>query len=52
MVISVLSSQDIEFFKANPSPVYSFVDDVTKMVDIATPRRRNGPAMKYKRASK
>ena len=46
MVISVLSSQDIEFFKANPSPVYSFVDDVTKMVDIATPRRRNGPAMR------
>ena len=43
MVISVLSSQDIEFFKDNPSPVYSFVDDVTKMVDIAPPKAKKRP---------
>ena len=56
MVISVLSSQDIEFFKDNPSPVYSFVDDVTKMVDIAPPKAKKRPCklafVKYKRASK
>ena len=43
MVISVLSSQDIEFFKDNPSPVYSFVDDVTKMVDIAPLKAKKRP---------
>ena len=38
MVISVLSSQDTEFFKDNPSPVYTFVVYVTKMVDITPPQ--------------
>ena len=34
MVISVLSSQDTEFFKDSPSPVYSFVEDLNEiMVD-------------------
>ena len=32
MVISVLSSQDIEFFKDNPSPVYSFVEDLNEIM--------------------
>ena len=34
MVISVLSSQDTEMYKDNPSPVYSFVEDLNEiMVD-------------------
>ena len=34
MVISVLSSQDTEIYKENPSPVYSFVEDLNEiMVD-------------------
>ena len=34
MVISVLSSQDTEIYKDNPSPVYSFVEDLNEiMVD-------------------
>ena len=34
MVISVLSSQDAEIYKDNPSSVYSFVEDLNKiMVD-------------------
>ena len=40
MVISVLSSQDTEFFKDNPSPVYTFVVYVTKMVDITPPKAK------------
>ena len=56
MVISVLSSQDTEFFKDSPSPVYSFVNDVTKMVDITPPKAKKRPyklaVVKYKRASK
>ena len=34
MVISVPSLQDTEIYRPKPSPVYSFVDDVNKMVDI------------------
>ena len=56
MVISVLSSQDTEFFKDNPSPVYTFVVYVTKMVDITPPKAKKSPCklavVKYKRASK
>ena len=60
MVISVLSSQETEFFKDNPAPtptpIYSFVDDVTKMVDITPPKAKKPPCklavVKYKRASK
>ena len=58
MVISVLSSQETEFFKDNPAPtpIYSFVDDVTKMVDITPPKAKKSPCklavVKYKRASK
>ena len=34
MVISVLSSQDTEIYKDNPSPVYSFIEDLNEiMVD-------------------
>ena len=56
MVISVLSSQDTEFFKDNPSPVYTFVVYVTKMVDITPPQGEETDCqlvvMKYKRALK
>ena len=34
MVISVPSPQDIEIYKEKPSPVCSFINDVTKMLDI------------------
>ena len=34
MVISVPSSQDTEIYRAIPSPVYSFINDVNEMVDI------------------
>ena len=59
-MISVLSSQETEFFKDNPAPtptpIYSFVDDVTNMMDITPPppkaKKRPGKlaAVKYKRA--
>ena len=62
MVISVLSSQETEFIKDNtaptPTPIYSFVDDVTNMMDITPPppkaKKRPGKlaVVKYKRASK
>ena len=60
MVISVLSSQETEFFKDNPAPtptpIYSFVDVVTKMVDITPPQGEETDCqlvvMKYKRMSK
>ena len=56
MVISVPSSQDTEIYRAKPSPVYSFVDDVTKMMDITPPppKAKKRPVklavVKYKRA--
>ena len=63
MVISVLSFQETEFIKDNtaptPTPIYSFVDDVTKMMDITPPppiKAKKRPCklavVKYKRASK
>ena len=53
-------AQETEFFKENtaptPTPIYSFVDDVIKMVDITPPKAKNRPCklavVKYKRASK
>ena len=32
MVISVLSSQNTEIFKDNPSPVYSLVEDLNEIM--------------------
>ena len=56
MVISAPSSQDIQIFRAKPSPVYSFVNDVNKMVDITPLKAMKLPCKlavaKYKRASK
>ena len=56
MVISVPSSQDIQIFRAKPSPVYSFVDNVNKMADITPPKAKKRSCklavVKYKRASK
>ena len=60
MVISVLSFQETEFIKDNtaptPTPIYSFVDDVTNMMDITPPppKAKKRPVklavVKYKRA--
>ena len=60
MVISVLSSQVLikDNIAPTPTTIYSFVDDVTNMMDITPPppkaKKRPGKlaAVKYKRASK
>ena len=57
MVISVLSSQVlIRDIAPTPTPIYSFVDDVTNMMDITPPppKAKKRPVklavVKYKRA--